>query len=421
MMGMIMKRNDRNRLTVFLNVLMVFLLLLSGCSKSTSGPMPPSTGVEQTEEQTAKQTAESTSAVPAETAQSAAEDTDGADLFAEVDEGGNMQEPTDTGADMNGSDLSLTGLRFTAWGMMMQPSYSIREVPEGFECAITGDEIYWPAMDGDDLEEDYEINEERGYAWDSFSGPDPLGPDAGTHSAVTVGDSEMQELFDKLMAENILEWDGYDEIWEAPEGMEVTDTGETFNLDLLFSDGKHLKAHGIDTFPENYGAVVKVIYDFFEEHQDYSQYYPTDFPEEAPTTLIVKFYDPHHFGKVPNYQIELHKSWGNEWIIRFTDPEGEFMTKGSDISKYGYVKDGVLPLEQFQDILKKYDLGSWNQREDHESGGPDEYWEITAYYENGQTYYVSTNYRPDNYDDFRNEMITAIRDYYNEVAETAEN
>ena len=135
----------------------------------------------------------------------------------------------------------------------------------------------------------------------------------------------------------------------------------------------------------------------------------------------MKFYDPHHFGKVPNYQIELHKSWGNEWIIRFTDPEGEFMTKGSDISKYGYVKDGALPLEQFQDVLKKYDLGSWNQREDHESGGPDEYWEITAYYENGQTYYVSTNYRPDNYDDFRNEMITAIRDYYNEVAETAEN
>ncbi len=108
-MGMIMKRNDRNRLTVFLNVLMVFLLLLSGCSKSTSGPMPPSTGVEQTEEQTAKQTAESTSAVPAETAQSAAEDTDGADLFAEVDEGGNMQEPTDTGKILSKIFLSIFG------------------------------------------------------------------------------------------------------------------------------------------------------------------------------------------------------------------------------------------------------------------------------------------------------------------------
>lgn len=333
--------------------------------------------------------------------------------FADVDDGG--AAPLTTGPLPDSPARTLTGLRFTSQGMMVRPSYSIRKVPEGFECAITYDPIYWPAMDGKEGLEGYEVNADRGYAWDPVNGSDPLAKDAPMHSAVIVGDDEMRILYNQLMDANVLEWNGYDEVWEPPYGLEVTDTGETFTFELLFSDGAHLKAHGVDSFPDNYDTVVKVIYDFFDEHQDYSAYYPTEFPAGDPTVLIVKFYDPHHFNNTPNFQIELHPSWDKEWIIRITDPKGEFAEAGSDISEYGYIKTGELPMGRFMDIIRKYDLGSWNQRNDHEQGGADEYWEIRAEFNNGQSYHVYTNYRPDNYSDFRKEMIRAICDYYKEV------
>lgn len=162
--------------------------------------------------------------------------------------------------------------------------------------------------------------------------------------------------------------------------------------------------------------MVRIIIDFFEEHQDYSAYYPADFPDAEADTLMILFYDPNHFYNTPSFQIELHSSWDNEWIIRLTDPDGEFMPAGTDISEYGNLPEGeTLPIEQFLDLLKKYDLGSWNQVTDSESGGPDEYWEITVYYENGQMYNVFTNQRPENYDAFREEAIRAICDYYRQV------
>ena len=68
--------------------------------------------------------------------------------YADVDEGG--AAPLTAGPLPDSPARTLTGLRFSSSGMMMHPSYSIRKVPEGFECAITYDPIYWPAMDGKD-------------------------------------------------------------------------------------------------------------------------------------------------------------------------------------------------------------------------------------------------------------------------------
>ena len=312
--------------------------------------------------------------------------------------------------------VKLTGLRYSASCMSMNPDYTIRQVPDGYACSISWGSIYWPEMDGEEEMEYYELNEAEGYGYEPYTSMgDPLGPDSAEHSLVVVGEQEMQELCDALVAAGVLGMDGYDEVWEAPEGVEVTDTGETFWLNLLFSDGSRVKAHGIDCYPDNYNEVVGVIFDFFEKHQDYSAYYPDEFPESPLTTLIVKFYDPYHFRDVQSFQIELHPSWGNEWIVRMTDPQGEFLPKGTEVSEYGYVGEGELPMEDFGGILRKYGLGSWNRTTEREQGGADEFWEVQAYYENGQSYSVSTNRRPDGYDAFREEMVRAIIDYYEKV------
>ena len=312
--------------------------------------------------------------------------------------------------------VKLVGLRYSASGMEMRPDYTIRQVPDGYACSISWGSIYWPEMDGEDEMEYYELNEAEGYGYEPYTSMgDPLGPDGAEHSVVVVGEQEMQTLCDALVAAGVLGMDGYDEVWEAPEGMEVTDTGESFWLKLLFSDGSRVTSHGIDCYPDNYDEVVGVIFDFFEEHQDYSAYYPDEFPESALSTLIMKFYDPYHFRNVQTFQIELHPSWGDEWIVRMADPQGEFLPKGTEVSEYGYVGEGELPMEEFGGILRKYDLGSWNQVTEHEQGGADEFWEVQAYFENGQSYSVSTNRRPNDYDAFREEMIRAIIAYYEKV------
>lgn len=430
--AVLMKKNTLRKIFLLSGILTAALLLLSGCGgKKTDGPSqaPAATKAHavtetRSEEQPTREDEDVLNSLkngpgkkPAST--KPADPAPGSLPVADTDDGG-MTLDTDEPAEMPApAGISLTGLRFISSGMYMSPVYAIRQTQEGFACSISDRPVYWQAMDGDDFRsEDREVNEEQGYSWDADSGDDPLAEDAPSHSLVLVDEQPMYLLTNQLMDENILEWDGYDETWEPPVGMEVTDTGESFTLEALFSDGTHVKAHGIDAYPDNYNEVVGLIYDFFEEHQDYSAYYPTEFPDAEPTTLIIKFFDPHHFTNVSNYQIELHPSWDNEWIIRLTDPKGEFTAAGTDISKYGYVKNGELPMKQFTDILKKYNLGEWNQAKP-EQGAGDEYWEITIYYDNGQSYHVYTNRKPDNYHAFRQETVQAIADYYNQVSGTA--
>ena len=69
---------------------------------------------------------------------------------------------------------------------------------------------------------------------------------------------------------------------------------------------------------------------------------------------------------------------------------------------------------QAEAILKKYGLGSWNQTMEHDPENT-EHWSVTVYYENGQEYRVDTNLKPDQYASFREEMIRAIINYYEEV------
>lgn len=313
-------------------------------------------------------------------------------------------------------DAMLTGLKYSQWGMRVYSFYSIRPTEEGYECSITGSELYWPGIDGEETAEYHDFDPETGYGYDRYSSlGDPFDPDGPKFSRVLLQEEDVKELGEALLNEGVLSWDGYDEKWEPPAGMEVTDTGETFDLRLQFSDGYVLHAHGVDTRPENFDAVWGIIWDFFETHQDYSRYYPTDLPDEPINTLIVQFYDPYHSSGTPVYLIELHKSWDNQWTIRLCDPKGEFLPAGTDISEYERLGDSAeLPVGRFYDILKKYGLGSWNQTMEHDPENT-EHWSVTVYYENGQEYRVDTNLKPDQYASFREEMIRAIINYYEEV------
>ena len=169
-------------------------------------------------------------------------------------------------------DVTLTGFKFHQTGMMRYPSLSIRQTSDGYEAAATYDEIYWPEIDtpaGEDFFEYYSYliyNEDGHYGYDEFvSGGDPFDPEhsAGTYTAKLTQD-DMDNFFMLLNDAGVLEWDGFNGYWTPPAGMEVSDSGCTFDLKLLLSDGRVITAHGMDSYPNGYDEGMQVIYDFFE-------------------------------------------------------------------------------------------------------------------------------------------------------------
>lgn len=307
------------------------------------------------------------------------------------------------------NDATVVGFRYTHMGMYRGPFYSIRQVGDGHVCAETSSPIFWPAMDG---LEGYTLSDDGTYGYDSFS-TDPMGKDA-YYSAVSLTDEDLVEFTNLLADDGVFEWDGFDETWTPPEGLEVTDTGETFDLQVLLSDGTHISAHGVDTAPEGSNRAIADIMDWFEDHADYSRYYPTELPDSQAQRLMIEFLPVFYRPGTSDFKIELTRGT-SRWAVLLRDGKGAFLDKGTDIGDYGTVDDpDTLPFDRFLDILRSYDVLSWNHIE-HEDSDNDERWIVTAYFENGQMIQINTNDHPDWYDGFRTTVVNEIIAYYNEV------
>ncbi len=304
---------------------------------------------------------------------------------------------------------TVVGFRYTHMGMYRGPFYSIRQVDGGYVCAETSSPIFWPAMDGS---EGYTLSDDGTYGYDSFS-TDPMGKDA-YYSAVSLTDEDLVEFTNLLADDGVFEWDGFDETWAPPEGFEVTDTGDTFDLQVLLSDGTHISAHGVDTAPEGSNRAIADIMDWFEDHADYSRYYPTELPDSQAQRLMIEFLPVFYRPGTSDFKIELTRGT-SRWAVLLRDGKGAFLDKGTDIGDYGTVDDpDTLPFDRFLDILRSYDVLSWNHIE-HEDSDNDERWIVTAYFENGQMIQINTNDHPDWYDGFRTTVVNEIIAYYNEV------
>ena len=311
----------------------------------------------------------------------------------------------------------LIGFKHASASGMTTPEYwSIRQTGEGYAFAETGDEIFWPEIDGADILDNIDFDEEKGYGYDGFSTRgDPLAEDAPMHSLTTLSDDDMAELLGILVEHDVLSWDGYDESWEPPAGLEVTDTGGFFDLKLLFSDGTLMTAHGKDAHPESYNDAMVALQHFLEPRTDYSAYYPLKFPDVAATSLSVRFAPNLYSPGSTRYSIELTRGW-KRWAIVLEDPKGALLPEGTDISEYGDT-DEELPFAQFMGIIAAHGLEQLNTSKEYDSAGPREQLHMLIRFENGQIYTVDTNVFPEGYESFKADMVSAIAAYYDEVRE----
>ena len=181
----------------------------------------------------------------------------------EIDVHGQQTTPPDS--------PTLVGFRLSMQGMYEEPVYSIRQVEGGFECTATPIAIYWPAMDGDTVDHCLKSTDGSYYYEPYTAFGDPLDPATSWFSRTLLDDADMAQLLDILVEHAVLSWDGFDEKRDWPEGFAPTDTGASFDLKILLSDGRLITAHGIDSYPDGYNAAINDIRAFFEQHEDYSQ------------------------------------------------------------------------------------------------------------------------------------------------------
>lgn len=307
---------------------------------------------------------------------------------------------------------TVTGFRFSHRGMYWGPFYSIRQVEGGFECAVTNGDVYWPAMDGEDFLPWSELSPNGSYGYLDYGG-DPLGADS-YHSAVLLDDADMAEFTELLAEHGVFGWDGFDEQRTWEEGFQPTDTGDTFDLRILLSDGTHMSAHGVDVTPDDPAGGMNAIMRWFEAHADYSAYYPTELPDAQVLRLTIEFLPVFYRPGTSDFKIELNRGRG-QWAVLLRDGKGEFLDEGTDLSDYATVDDAdTLPFDRFMNLLAAYDVASWNNTT-YDEGKNTEQWTVHVAFDNGQYVEIRTDRHPEWYEAFRADVVREIIAYYDEV------
>ena len=276
----------------------------------------------------------------------------------------------------------LKGLKFHQTGSADDIHFSIRELQEGYEVRMSYDELFWMDMDDYDSEEDSSVRVSR----------------------VIVDQEEINDLMDRLLEYDVLSWDGFDRSESLEEGLLDGDSG--FELKMLLSDGRIINASGYNAFPPNSDAIIGILTGFFYSHEDYSSYYPAVFPEGDPAVLEI-LCPAYTDNRTEYFRIELYSS--GKWAFSFQDPEGHFLDAGTSISEYGFAD--TLPFDRYISLLKEYGFEPYNQT-DCNDGDTKQYLSVTLYYEDGKEYAYRSNVYPENYEDFRKELIPMMYEDY---------
>lgn len=289
---------------------------------------------------------------------------------------------------------TVVGFRFHQSGMAMGPYYCIMEKDDGFHVTIGSVHKAWEAMDGEYWELD-NLEESGNFKY----------------SEVVVDRTVMEDLTRKLSDANIMSMNGNNYYRKSLPG--ELDGGEAYKLEMLFSDGTKYNSEGSNT-PSAFDAVYEVIEAFFNEHSDYSRYYPTEKPADTRPDVLYLQLGPEN-GDVKIAQLGLRfvtneYTGENDLTIKVNDPQGEINPKGFFLSEYLTTQE-PLPYDQYEDLFTRYDIWQYNSKSDMSGTGAEKIY-IELCYEDGRELYYETNIPFENYTQFKKEAVGIALDYY---------
>ncbi len=215
---------------------------------------------------------------------------------------------------------------------------------------------------------------------------------------------ELVRLSDKY--DLILKWDGFD---KSAEG--VLD-GSGFSLSMGFEDGSSISARGENEFPDGYryfNEDFKAIIDKIAEEQGiFDKLFPKVIESEDLSFISIDF----NTRGAEKFEFMLRPDAPNENIdtCKIRSQEDEKKLFGGETENHFSKKAGY-SLEPVQAVLKKYNIASWNGYDGYDEGS-DIWFSIFAEYESGERITASGSLAPENYEEFKDEIINVFADFY---------
>ena len=203
----------------------------------------------------------------------------------------------------------------------------------------------------------------------------------------------------------IRRWNGFDKV-----DRRVLD-GSGFSLSIKYADGKTLSAHGSNSFPNGYRDFRTSLEELFAPERE-------KLFEQARQRLIEKGVggDPEFImacfkqngsSGSDDYHVMFSKSSirSSNFELRVKSSSGEFFPEG-EISYYTTLPDKSLRLEDFGEIVRKYELIKWLDFE-KTAHDPDnsEWFQISLSFADGRINAMGTAH-PENYDAFRKDFLS---------------
>lgn len=217
-------------------------------------------------------------------------------------------------------------------------------------------------------------------------------------------------VLDTLIEEPILEqlgeitgryrmdlWNGFEE-----SNRHVMD-GSNFSLSIMLKDGTSISARGNNRFPTGYQNAESEIVTLFEDLIDkYGNKYPKTLESDELVYISVYLKQKTEQGE-DIFNLDVYAPPGEKidldlWIKGYE----RFWTEGE------YRFDGnceTFPFEEFQEIIRRYDVPSWNGWKETVEGLNKEWMQMTLGYATGEEISVMGSRFPEHYEEVRNSFI----------------
>ena len=216
---------------------------------------------------------------------------------------------------------------------------------------------------------------------------------------------ELVRLSDKY--DMLLKWDGFDKIAE-----DVLD-GNGFSLYMGFEDGSSMSAHGSNEFPDGYryfeddfrALIDKIV----EEQGIFDKLFPKVIESEELSFISIDF----NTRGEEKFEFMLRPDAPNENIdtCKIRSQYDERKLFGGETEDH-FSKKAGFSLDAVQAVMKKYNIASWNGYNGYDEAS-NEYFSIFAEYASGERITASGSLTPENYEEFKQEIINVFADFYN--------
>lgn len=307
---------------------------------------------------------------------------------------------------------TLSGFYMSHQGMAMEPYYILRVTADDCFMKITNEEPtgYRMTEDGDEppkIGGEGSLDSEREKKYFGFVNTIK---DCEHASLIAADKTIVEELENIVLEEGVLNWDNYT---KSKSEFGVQDSGDSYDLFVLFSDGTTVTVDSYNSCPKGWDNFFGKVRDLFEENADYSQYRIQELSEKNCVRMIVEFNDgnlsPTNDFKVDICVDEDMRTW--TWAVRLKDSEGRYLPKGTDISDYREESLDTLNYGRLIEVLKAHDVQDWDGISGTLPEG-NKYMTVLIADKDDKTIDANGNNIPKDYDIVRDDFIKALIEFY---------